>query len=277
MGAVPTSAPGDSGDSAEFRDGRALAARCTAADAHCHVDFAADPAAFARAAQAAGCFLAASTVEPAGFVRLRGLLPAAGFPLVRIGVGLHPRWVDADSRRADAQAAQLIAALPQADFVGEVGLDLSARYAATEAQQRRVLAQIAVACAARPGTVLSLHAVRSAGAVLDILEGAGALEACRCVFHWFSGTSDELCRAREAGCWFSVGERILATRRGQAYARQMPADRLLLETDLPAQPGDTAGFGQLAASLKRAFDEVARLCGTAQARAAVEQAVCLFA
>ena len=39
------------------------------------------------------------------------------------------------------------------------------------------------------------------------------------------------------GCLFSVNEFMLATRRGRAYARQIPTGQLLLETDLPAEPG----------------------------------------
>lgn len=81
--------------------------------------------------------------------------------------------------------------------------------------------------------VISLHAVRAASDVLDALTRAGALEQHACVFHWFSGTSDELVRAVRAGCFFSVGPRMLKTKRGRAYARAIPARQLLLETDAP--------------------------------------------
>ena len=33
-----------------------------------------------------------------------------------------------------------------------------------------------------------------------------------------------------------MNERMLATKRGREYARQIPLDRLLLETDAPAEP-----------------------------------------
>lgn len=81
--------------------------------------------------------------------------------------------------------------------------------------------------------VISLHAVRAASDVLDALTRAGALKQHACVFHWFSGTSDELVRAVRAGCFFSVGPRMLKTKRGRAYARAIPARQLLLETDAP--------------------------------------------
>ncbi len=108
---------------------------------------------------------------------------------------------------------------------------------------------------------ISLHAVRSAGTCLDVLEATGAATRCRCVMHWFSGSSDELGRALRLGCSFSVGERMLATRRGREYARQLPAARLLLETDLPDGAGQGVGADGLLASLDRALTALAQARG----------------
>lgn len=251
------------------------------ADAHCHVDFSGDAAAFARAAQAAGVLQLSSTVTPEGydracelFGRLGGDAPRAdGFSLLRIGVGLHPWWVAADEAVARDQVRAVCGRIPDADFVGEVGLDFSARHAATANLQVRAFERVAQACASAGGKMLSIHAVRSATAVLDALERSGALASCRCVLHWFSGTSDELTRARRLGCWFSVGERMLATKRGRAYLRQMPAEHLLLETDLPARPGDPLSFKAYRSSLARAYDQVAALRGEVVAAATVVNAL----
>ena len=103
--------------------------------------------------------------------------------------------------------------------------------------------------------------VRSAGTCLDVLEATGAAARCRCVMHWFSGSSDELGRALRLGCSFSVGERMLATRRGREYARQLPAARLLLETDLPDGAGQGVGADGLLASLDRALTALAQARG----------------
>ena len=59
-------------------------------------------------------------------------------------------------------------------------------------------------------------------------------------------------RAKEVGCWFSVSERMLGTRRGLEYARQIPVSRLLLETDLPETKNDGTSAMDIAKSLSRA-------------------------
>lgn len=245
-------------------------------DAHCHVDFAADAPTVAADAQRAGCALLCSTVEPRGFERACDLLPPARFPLVRIGAGMHPRWVAAEKDAARAQADEAVRLLMRADFVGEVGLDFGMRYAGTADMQRYVFERIVRAGADCGGKVLSIHAVRSAGAVLDILESAHALDSCCCIFHWFSGTSDELNRAIALGCRFSVGERMLATRRGRAYVRAMPADRLLLETDLPAQEGMPFGYSQIEGALQRTLALLDRIGGRNRARAVLQNSRDVF-
>lgn len=212
-------------------------------DTHCHLDFFCDPTAVARDASARGIGFLAATVDPAGHDLLQGLnLPGC----VRIGAGLHPWWV-ADGRCGADEVARAAELARESRYVAEVGLDFSDAHTPSESHGAQVEAFecIARACA-DGGKVLSIHAVRSASTVLDILEETGSLAANTCIFHWFSGTSDELARAVRASCLFSVNRMMLATRRGREYARQVPADRLLTETDLPEE-GDSATDAQMIA------------------------------
>ena len=52
---------------------------------------------------------------------------------------------------------------------------------------------------------------------------------------------------------------MLATKRGREYARQIPLDRLLLETDAPAEPGAETSARQLIDSLIRTSEIIASL------------------
>ena len=219
-------------------------------DAHCHLGWFENPVSVARAATRMGAGMLAVTVTPEEFLACRDLL--SGEKNVALAAGLHPWWVR-DARDADA----LCDLVPELGLVGEVGLDAAPRRAGTWDAQLAAFERICAACseAARSGgdKVLSIHAVRACGPALDVLERTGAASHCRCVLHWFSGTPDELWRAVRLGCLFSIGERSIATRRGREYARVLPSDRILTETDLPESEGSTDTAERVAASLERAL------------------------
>ena len=159
---------------------------------------------------------------------------------VRLAAGLHPWWVERGLVEAQAQAEALAALVSVTPFVGEVGLDFARRGIAVPEVQEAAFRAIVAECVRSGGRAVSIHAVGkgAAGRVLDILEDARFFaDGSNCaVFHWFSGSSDELVRARDLGCRFSVGLPMLRAKRGQSYAAQIPEAQLLLETDLPQRP-----------------------------------------
>lgn len=236
-------------------------------DAHCHLDLMAHPDAVADEATALGLGLFDCGVDPRDFSAANER--AHRQPSIIAGIGLHPWWL-ADGRCGPAKINLLCEVAAQERYIGEVGLDFSARFAGSEPLQTQALDRLCEALAQHPltGRVISIHDVRSAGAVLDVLESHGLLipnpDSPAIIFHWFSGTSDELVRARNAGCYFSVNERMLATKRGREYARQIPLDRLLLETDAPAEPQADASARQLITSLKSASLHIAELKNCAE-------------
>ena len=210
------------------------------ADMHCHLDFSSDMAALARLAQAHSAAAFSNTVTPEGYLAASKAL--AGFPNVRTGIGLHPWWV-ADGR-CGAEQVELACELARtSQFVGEVGLDFAPRREGTFETQLDAFERIVETCCVQGDKVISIHAVRSATAVLDVLERHGATCDNACILHWFSGSSQELARARKLGCHFSINPAMLTTKRGRAYVRQIPPERLLLETDLPEEGEDAAQAG----------------------------------
>ena len=214
-----------------FAPGGPLAASPALFDMHCHLDFDPNPVAAARAAAVCGLGVFSATVEPVSYVPAATAL--APFDNVRVGLGLHPWWV-ATGAAGEEQLAAFERLASDARFIGEVGLDFGRAHAGTAQAQLAAFERLSVACAGG-GHVLTIHAVRAAGTVMDVLERCGALVGNACVLHWFSGASDELNRAVKLGFCFSVNPRMLETRRGRAYARAIPEDRLLLETDAPEE------------------------------------------
>lgn len=232
-------------------------------DMHCHLDFApnARQAANIMAAEGLGAF--ATTVTPAGFERASVLF--AGCANVRTGLGLHPWWL-ADGRCGEEDVEEFVRLAASTRFIGEVGLDFGKRCEGSSEVQLAAFARIAAACA-DGGRLLSIHAVKSAGAALDVLERADALRGNACVFHWFSGSSDELTSIVRAGCFVSVNPRMLETKRGREYAKAIPEERLLLETDMPPE-GESYDAAAEASRLERMTGEMAALRRTDSARLA---------
>lgn len=231
-------------------------------DAHCHLDLMAHPDAVADEATTLDLVLFDCGVDPRDFARAKKR--ACNRSNIFAGIGLHPWWL-ADGRCGNAEINLLCEVAAQERLIGEVGLDFSARFAGSEPLQVQAFDRLCDALVQHPlaGRVISIHAVRSAGTVLDVLGSHELLtpspDSPAIIFHWFSGTSNEFVRARNAGCYFSVNERMLATKRGREYARQIPLDCLLLETDAPGEPNTETSAQSLIRSLTRTSMRIASL------------------
>lgn len=245
-------------------------------DMHMHLDLMVDAEDVARDADASGLALFDCGADPRGFAAATDRDKA--FENILPGLGLHPWWI-ADGRCGDAEVDLLCALAADTPLIGEVGLDFSPRFAGTDEIQTAAFDRLCQTLAENPlpHRVLSIHAVRAAGTVLDILERHGLLKARPCspaiIFHWFSGTSDDLARARTAGCYFSINERMLQTKRGREYARQIPESHLLLETDYPTSPGDPCTAADIEASLNRTLDQLTTIRHISKVNLAAKMAV----
>ncbi len=242
-------------------------------DMHIHLDFMRNAREIAEEAEKSGLGFFGVTVAPRDYEQVFPKLN--GIPNVRLGVGLHPWW--AADGRCNTDDARLAAELIRGTrYVGEIGLDASPKHVPEGSleMQTGIFETICSACAetsdAACPKILSLHSVKAAGLTLDVLERTGCLAACRCIFHWFTGSSEELNRAVRSGCMFSVNEMMLHTRRGREYARQLPADRLLLETDLPPGRDIIFSSGGIMDSLERTLEELSAVRGKDMRAAVIE-------
>ncbi len=235
-------------------------------DTHFHYDFLPQASRERFKAEIAreGGEIIAQTVRPSGFIELeRENLPMAA-------VGYHPWYIDDNFAR---ELEIFREALRRTRFVGEIGLDFAPRRlddVSAETQIHVFTSILDAVQASNLSHILSIHTVRSAGVVLDLLEprmdsesGQASGENFVPIFHRFGGTSDELTRLIRAGGYISVNPLMLRTKRGRAYVAQVPVDRLLLETDLPREPGsgDAAEVvaAEVIAALRETVAEVAAL------------------
>lgn len=148
---------------------------------------------------------------------------------VRVGIGLHPHL--AAERKSELPLFEAL--LKETRYVGEVGLDAGPRFYRSMPDQIEVFERILAICASQGGKILSVHSVRTAGKVLDMVESMLPVGRRRVVLHWFSGSKAEAKRAAELGCYFSINQKMLDKPKGQELVRSLPMDRLLTETDGP--------------------------------------------
>lgn len=227
-------------------------------DMHMHAGFASHPAKLLHDldGMCIACF--SNTVTPHGYAKAIGSY--ADIPNVRVGLGLHPWQIGSPElgpldEALDAFSAQL----DTTRFVGETGLDFWPSHSDTKEEQIEALAFIAGSCAEKGGMLVSLHSVKAERELLDVLEASGCLRNCTCILHSYGGSSDQLARAVDDSLLFSIGRRMLSTKRGREYARILPAERILVESDMPSSKDDPSNARALAEDLAWVMDELASM------------------
>jgi TatD DNase family protein len=231
-------------------------------DFHCHLDLYPDHVQAIADCERERVFTLAVTTTPKAWARNHELTKDTKY--VRAALGLHPQLV--------GQRAQEIGLweelLPQTRYVGEVGLDAGPRFYRSFEAQKAVFERVLTACARAGDKVLTIHSIRAAKTVLDMLEKHLPARRGTAVMHWFTGSQSEARRAVDLGCYFSVNHEMLASTKHAELVRSLPLDRLLTETDGPftriddrsAWPSDvSAAVVQLAQLLGRPQHVIAEL------------------
>ncbi|NIE66948.1 Qat anti-phage system TatD family nuclease QatD [Burkholderia sp. Ax-1719] len=194
-------------------------------DFHCHLDLYPDALRLLPEVSRRNLFTLVVTTSPRAWQATSRMF--AGYDNVRVALGLHPEIFEKKQSECDL----LLENVRNTQFIGEVGLDGSRRFVRTLKLQERLLDDILGECVLRGGRIISLHSRGAASRVLDLIESHPACGIP--VLHWFSGTSKELRRAIDLGCWFSVGPAMVQAEKGRRLLSEMPLERVLPETDGP--------------------------------------------
>lgn len=209
-------------------------------DFHCHLDLYPDHKAAIARAEAARIYTLSVTTTPRAWPRNQELTRDTHY--VRAALGLHPQLI---AERSD-ELSLWERYLPEARYVGEVGLDAGPRFYKSLETQKHVFRTVLEKCAEAAGKILSVHSVRCVPAVLDMIERFLPRDRGIVVLHWFTGSKGEARRAAALGCYFSVNAEMVRSDRGRALVADLPIDRILTETDgpftqingHPAEPSD---------------------------------------
>lgn len=208
-------------------------------DSHCHIageEFIADLDAVVERARAAGVHRALVILaadDEAEFGRVAAV--AAAWPECRFAVGVHPHHAHifaANPAEAAAAVAARLDALPAARAIGEIGLDYHYDFSPRDAQHAVFRVQLRLARSRDLPIVI--HTREAEADTLRILTEEGG-PALRGVFHCFTGDAVAAARAVATGFYLSIPGVVTFPKAQllRAALAQVPADRLLVETDSP--------------------------------------------
>jgi len=252
-------------------------------DSHAHLDFNAfDPDRDAVIARAQAAGVAAIINAGAGLAQSRAALALAQTSgAVYATVGVHPHEAHTVTGAAIEELSRL-AVHPRVVAIGEIGLDFYRDYAPRDAQRAAFRAQLGLA--RQLGKPVIIHDREAHGEVLAMLhqwldDSQSALHNPPGVFHCFSGSLEMALEAIQLGFYIGVDGPVTFRNasRLRGVVRQLPLERLLIETDCPYltpepyrgqrnEPAYLRFVAQAIAKLQNLpFEEVARMT-TANAR-----------
>ena len=181
-------------------------------------------------ARAAGIGLMVNISDKvSGFAAVRAL---ADQPDIWCTVGTHPHEA---KENPHLSAADLLAYVddPRVVGIGETGLDFHYDLSPRDVQASVFRAH--VAAARESGLPLVVHTREADEVMAQILEEEYAAGPFRMLMHCYTSGAGLAAKAAAMGAWFSVSgiATFKAAEDVRALVRDMPADRIIVETDCP--------------------------------------------
>jgi TatD DNase family protein len=203
-------------------------------DSHCHLEYdglAEDQQGVLDRARAAGVggFLNISTRQSEW---ARVVATAEREPDVWASIGIHPHEAD---QHADLGEAALLEAAqhPKVIGIGETGLDYY--YDKSDRQVQQALFRTHISAARRTGLPIIIHTRDAEDDTASILEEELQQGTFRALIHCFTASAEFGRRVLDLGLTISISGIVTFKNAKdlQAFAAEIPADRILVETDSP--------------------------------------------
>jgi len=207
-------------------------------DSHCHLAdavYAADLDQVVERARAAGLERVLVILEAGNLQEEKQAEAAhAQWPDVRVAVGVHPhhaKQFENDALAAAVTVRDQVGRLAYARAIGEIGLDYHYDFSPREVQQAVFRAQVDLAGELQLPVII--HTREAEADTIEALQSAG--HSLRGVLHCFTGTRELATAALDLGFYISLAGIVTFPKALELreIARDIPLDRLLIETDSP--------------------------------------------
>jgi len=204
-------------------------------DSHCHLDFedfgTEVPEVIARAHAAGVGGMITICTHASKFAQVAAVADKFAAQNVWCSVGIHPHHAGDAAEQVSAADIMALSKHPRVVGIGECGLDYYYNHSVADAQIKSFEMQIEAALAEDLPVII--HSREADDDTIRILKSAGP--KLRGVMHCFSGTRRLAEAALEIGFYISLSG-ILTFNKSQDLrdiARDVPLDKLLVETDSP--------------------------------------------
>jgi TatD DNase family protein len=147
------------------------------------------------------------------------------YKYIRPALGFHPELIG-EYHNLIPKMWEL---LPQARYIGEVGLDYKTGNK-FKTKQISFFETLIEKCNNQGDKILTIHSRRSAEDVVSII-GSGFNS--KYILHWYSGSIKTLNTALINGAYFSINYSMTISDSGKKIISKTPLERLLIESDGP--------------------------------------------
>ncbi len=191
-------------------------------DTHFHLDLWDNPKEIIKLIEEKKVYTIAVTNAPSVFKLTYQL--TQGLKYIRPALGYHPEVLN--DRPNDLALFKEYLILTR--YIGEIGLDYACKI--DKGLQKKIFISIIKECFDSGGKIATIHSRRSEKDVIDII---GDNFPGTIVLHWYSGSTLQLKRAINNGYYFSVNYSMTKSNKGVQIIRNIPLQRLLIESDGP--------------------------------------------
>lgn len=201
-------------------------------DAHMHFDLYRDREEVLKYIETYHSYTIAVTNLPGIYRRYLGKY--GNFKYTRLALGFHPEL----AFQYQNQMNVFKECVSETKYIGEVGLDFTVQDEENMKVQRKVFAEIVRLCSISSGKVMSVHSRRAEADCLQIMKDYQG----KAIFHWFSGSKENLYKALDRGYYFSINHQMLMSNNGRRIVDEIPLERILIESDAPFTKGLEKGY-----------------------------------
>ena len=195
-------------------------------DAHMHFDLYDDRNEILRYIEKKESYTIAMTNLPLLFQKYK--LQYAENKYFQLALGFHPELVYQYSN----QTMLFKELINETRFIGEIGLDYMKKSKEDIKVQTETFGKILEWCSGK-NKILSIHSRHATAKVVEMINDFEGTV----ILHWYSSGITDLRRAIAQGCYFSINHQMLQSTNGRTIVRNIPVDRLLLESDAPFTKG----------------------------------------